>query len=33
MTWNGVLVDAFIYTIISAIAGALTAFGLSYKRV
>lgn len=33
MTWNGVFVDTFIYTIISAIAGALTAFGLSYKRV
>lgn len=33
MTWNGVLVDTFVYTIMSAIAGALTAFGLSYKRV
>ncbi len=33
MTWNGVLVDVFIYTCISAVAGALTAFGLSYKRV
>ncbi len=33
MTWNGVLLDVFIYTVISAVAGALTAFGLSYKRV
>lgn len=32
MTWNGVLIDTLVYTLISAVAGALTAFGLSYKR-
>ncbi len=33
MTWNGVFVDTFVYTLISAVGGAFTAFGLSYKRV
>ena len=33
MTWQGVLVDVVVFAICSAIAGALTAFGLGYKRV
>lgn len=33
MTWNGVLTDVFIYTLLSAVAGALVAFGLSFNRV
>jgi ABC-type antimicrobial peptide transport system permease subunit len=33
MDWTCVFTDVLIYTIISSIAGALVAFGLSFKRV
>ncbi|MBC7884094.1 MAG: hypothetical protein H7X99_01365 [Saprospiraceae bacterium] len=33
MTWTGVMIDVLAYTLVSAVGGALVAFGLSYKRV
>ena len=33
MTWKGVFVDVLVYGLVSAIAGALVALGLSIKRV